>query len=103
TVLRSILRQDPDVIMIGEIRDKEGAELAVQCALTGHLVISTLHATSSQHVKKRLMNMGIAEYLIDATLVCALSQQLAVKLCDTCHGEGCASCDHEGTKGRVVV
>lgn len=130
TVLRSILRQDPDIIMIGEIRDKEGAELAIQSALTGHLVITTLHAASAFQVKKRLMNMGIAEYLIDATLICALSQRLVSKICVHCKeedvdysryekwftkegkmlssvtlykGRGCGECKGSGVSGRMVI
>ncbi len=130
TVLRSILRQDPDVIMIGEIRDKEAAELAISCALTGHLVITTLHASSAFQVKKRLIHMGIPEYLIDATLVCALSQRLVSTICKTCKeedinystyekwftkenkilsgvilykGKGCSECTMRGMKGRMVV
>ena len=130
TVLRSILRQDPDVIMIGEIRDKEGAELAIQSALTGHLVISTLHASSAFSVKHRLSNMGIPEYLIDATLVTALSQRLVSKICPHCigdedhlssysgwflkenislpatffkKGKGCSACSYTGVTGRMVV
>jgi type IV pilus assembly protein PilB len=130
TVLRAILRQDPDVIMIGEIRDKEGAELAIQSALTGHLVISTLHATSVFGVKKRLVNMGVAEYLVDATLITALSQRLVSKICQHCmqdedhlssyagwflkenislpatflkKGSGCTMCAYTGLSGRIVV
>ena len=130
TVLRSVLRQDPDVIMIGEIRDKEGAELAIQSALTGHLVITTLHAGSVFQVKKRLINMGIPEYLIDTTLVGAISQRLVSKICMYCReedfdygsyegwctkenimmasvifykGKGCEECGRSGISGRMVV
>jgi type II secretory ATPase GspE/PulE/Tfp pilus assembly ATPase PilB-like protein len=103
TVLRSILRQDPDVIMIGEIRDKESAELAIQCALTGHLVLSTIHASSSHHIEKRLMNMGIPAYLIEATLVCGFSQNLSLKVCVLCQGGGCVACGEKGTAGRSVI
>lgn len=81
TVLKSILRQDPDVLMIGEVRDKESAQLAIQCALTGHLVITTLHASSVDGVRKRLTNMGIKEYLIDAVLLFVMSQRLVTKMC----------------------
>jgi len=111
SILRSVLRQDPDVIMIGEIRDKVSAELAIQSALTGHLVITTLHASSVFDVKKRLVNMEIAEYLIDSTLVCALSQRLAVKICIYCKeqdgdfykGRGCLRCGEKGISGRIVI
>ena len=119
TVLRSVLRQDPDVIMIGEIRDKESAELALQSALTGHLVISTLHASSSAEAKKRLIAMGIPKYLIESTLICACSQRLVLKICELCKvvdadpsftddyliykGVGCKECAHTGNRGRTVV
>lgn len=76
SVLRSVLRQDPDVMMIGEIRDKESAELALQSALTGHLVLTTLHASSAEGVMHRLKQMGVAKYLIEATLRLAVSTRL---------------------------
>jgi type IV pilus assembly protein PilB len=80
--LRSILRQDPDIIMVGEIRDKETARLAVQAALTGHLVLSTLHTNNSIGVIPRLIDMGIDPYLIPPTLVLAVAQRLVPILCD---------------------
>jgi type IV pilus assembly protein PilB len=79
--LRSILRQDPDIIMVGEIRDKETAQLAVQAALTGHLVLSTLHTNTSTGVVTRLIDMGVDPYLIAPTLLLAIGQRLVPKLC----------------------
>lgn len=84
SVLRSFLRQDPDVIMIGEMRDGETAGIAVQAALTGHLVLSTLHTNSAVGAVVRLMNMGVEPYLISATLVGVLAQRLVRRLCDQC-------------------
>ncbi|MEK7478146.1 MAG: GspE/PulE family protein [Patescibacteria group bacterium] len=80
--LRSILRQDPDIIMVGEIRDRETARLAIQAALTGHLVLSTLHTNNSIGVVPRLIDMGIEPYLIPPTLIMALAQRLVPRLCD---------------------
>ena len=79
--LRSILRQDPDIIMVGEIRDKETARLAIQAALTGHLVFSTLHTNNTVGVVPRLIDMGVDPYLIGPTLICAIAQRLVAKLC----------------------
>lgn len=79
--LRSILRQDPDVIMVGEIRDKETAQLAVQAALTGHLVLSTIHTNNSIGVIPRLIDMGVDPYLIPPTLILAMAQRLVKKIC----------------------
>lgn len=87
TGLRSILRQDPDVIMVGEIRDTETAQLAIQAALTGHLVISTLHTNSSIGIVPRLVDMGIDPYLIAPTLRLAMAQRLAQKTCDDARQE----------------
>ncbi len=81
--LRSILRQDPDIIMVGEIRDKETAQLAVQAALTGHLVLSTLHTNTSTGVVTRLVDMGVDPYLIAPTLILAIGQRLVPKMCPT--------------------
>ena len=80
--LRSVLRQDPDIVMVGEIRDKETAELAIQAALTGHLVLSTLHTNSAIGVIPRLVDMGIDPYLIAPTLNLAIAQRLVKKICD---------------------
>ncbi len=83
-LLRSILRQDPDVIMIGEIRDLETAQIAVQAALTGHLVLSTLHTNSAAATVTRLRDMGLEDYLLTATLRGVLAQRLVRRLCPAC-------------------
>ncbi len=85
--LRSILRQDPDVIMVGEIRDKQTAQIAIEAALTGHLVLSTLHTNDSTGVITRLIDMGIEPFLINASLSGVLAQRLVRKLCDHCKQE----------------
>jgi type IV pilus assembly protein PilB len=82
TGLRTTLRQDPDIIMVGEIRDKETAQLAIQAALTGHLVFSTLHTNSAIGVIPRLVDMGVDPYLIAPTLILAMAQRLSVGLCE---------------------
>lgn len=129
-VLRSFLRQDPDVIMIGEMRDGETAEIAVQAALTGHLVMSTLHTNSALGAIVRLINMGVEPYLITASVVGVLAQRLVRKLCDDCkqpllpnqavaaaaslgaqaqagqvlyRSIGCPSCRGTGYRGRVAI
>src|SRR5213595_1634505 len=84
TLLRSILRHDPDVIMIGEIRDLETAQIAVQAALTGHLVLSTLHTNSAAATVTRLRDMGVEDYLLSATLKGVLAQRLVRRLCPHC-------------------
>jgi general secretion pathway protein E len=84
TLLRSILRQDPDVIMIGEIRDLETAQIAVQAALTGHLVLSTVHTNSAAATVTRLRDMGVEDYLLAATLKGVLAQRLVRRLCPAC-------------------
>ncbi len=81
--LRSILRQDPDIIMVGEIRDKETAQLAIQAALTGHLVLSTLHTNSAIGAVPRLVDMGVDPYLIAPTLILSIAQRLAKMTCET--------------------
>jgi type II secretory ATPase GspE/PulE/Tfp pilus assembly ATPase PilB-like protein len=126
--LRSILRQDPDVIMIGEIRDKETADIAVQAALTGHLVLSTLHTNTAAGAIVRLSEMGIPPFMFTSSLRVVLAQRLARRVCDACkkpatgdprmlealgiprgedlviyEGEGCARCLHTGFKGRVGI
>ncbi len=83
-LLRSILRQDPDVIMVGEIRDLETAQIAVQAALTGHLVLSTLHTNSAAAAITRLRDMGVEDYLLTAVLRGVLAQRLVRRLCDAC-------------------
>ena len=82
--LRSILRQDPDVVMVGEIRDKETAEIAVQASLTGHLVLSTMHTNSASSALARLTDMGIEPFLISSSIKAILAQRLVRKLCDNC-------------------
>jgi general secretion pathway protein E len=82
--LRALMRQDPDIIMVGEIRDLETAEMAVQAALTGHLVFSTLHTNDAPSAVTRLMELGIPSYLINATLLGVLAQRLVRTLCESC-------------------
>src|SRR4029077_18718938 len=84
SLLRSILRHDPDVIMIGEIRDLETAQIAVQAALTGHLVLSTVHTISAAATVTRLRDMGVEDYLLAATLKAVLAQRLVRRLCPEC-------------------
>src|SRR5471030_2844217 len=83
-LLRSILRQDPDVIMIGEIRDLETAQIAVQASLTGHLVLSTLHTNSAAATVTRLRDMGVEDYLLTAVLRGIMAQRLVRRLCPEC-------------------
>lgn len=128
SALRSILRQDPDIIMIGEIRDQETAGIAVQASITGHLVVSTLHTNSSASTITRLMDMGVESYLIADSVVGVIAQRLVRRLCPSCKkmrpatsdeveilggrpGEeiqiyepcGCPQCDNMGYKGRIGV
>ena len=124
--LRSLLRQDPDIIMIGEVRDQETAKIAVQAALTGHLVLSTLHTNDAPGAVTRLMNIGIEPYLVAASLNAVLAQRLMRKICTNCkepydppanirraveriagpletfyHGVGCPRCRSSGFSGRI--
>ncbi|WP_037940770.1 GspE/PulE family protein [Sulfurospirillum arcachonense] len=109
--LRSILRQDPDVIMVGEIRDSETAKIAIQSALTGHLMLSTLHTNNTTAAITRLVDMGIEEFLISSSLLGVLAQRLVRKLCVHCKKEdgefftatGCSHCNFTGYAGRVAV
>jgi len=124
--LRSILRQDPDIIMIGEIRDFDTADIAIKAALTGHLVLSTLHTTTSPGSVTRLLNMGIEPFLLSSTLIGVLTQRLVRTLCNKCKVEfampdtvrekysidkqaklykakGCNACQNAGYKGRTVL
>jgi type IV pilus assembly protein PilB len=133
TALRSILRQDPDIVMVGEIRDKETAEIAIRAALTGHLVLSTIHTNDSVSSIMRLIDMGIPPYLIASSLVGILSQRLVRRICSDCKteymptkeeitelnktnlvkngekpkhlhkGEGCKKCGETGYKGRIPI
>ena len=101
--LRAILRQDPDVIMIGEIRDFETAQIAIQASLTGHLVLATLHTNDAASAVTRLTDMGIEPFLLSSSLLGVLAQRLLRKLCVACHGAGCAECGHTGYQGRTGV
>lgn len=109
--LRAILRQDPDVIMIGEIRDLETAQIAVQASLTGHLVLATLHTNDSAAAVTRLLDMGIEPFLLSSSLLGVVAQRLVRKLCAHCkrfdgerwHAEGCEHCGKTGYQGRVGV
>src|SRR5213075_1714322 len=82
--LRSILRQDPDILLVGEIRDRETGVLAIEAALTGHLVLSTLHTNDAPSSPLRLVEMGIEPFLVTSALDCVVAQRLARKLCDKC-------------------
>ncbi len=99
--MRSALRQDPDIIMVGEIRDKETANTAIEAALTGHLVLSTLHTNSSVETITRILNMGIAPYLLSSTLEIVIAQRLVRKICDHCKEEHQA--DAETVEGIKMV
>jgi type II secretory ATPase GspE/PulE/Tfp pilus assembly ATPase PilB-like protein len=109
--LRSLLRQDPEVIMIGEVRDAETAAIAIEAALTGHLVISTLHAGSACGVVGRLMEMGIETYLLTSGLKAILNQRLVRRLCTSCReladgrwqARGCDACMGSGYHGRLLL
>jgi general secretion pathway protein E len=110
--LRAILRQDPDVIMIGEIRDYETAQIAIQASLTGHLVLATLHTNDAPSAVTRLTDMGVEPFLLSSSLLGVLAQRLVRVLCTSCkrqdgqglwHPVGCADCGHTGYKGRTGV
>lgn len=103
--LRSLLRQDPEVIVIGEVRDRETAGIAVEAALTGHLVISTLHAGSTCGVVSRLLEMGIEPYLLTSSLKAIFNQRLIRRVCPACRGGGgaCDRCAGTGYHGRVLL
>lgn len=127
TGLRSILRQDPDIIMVGEVRDSDTAHLAVNAALTGHLVLSTLHTTDSVTAIPRLLDMGVEPYLLASTITTVLAQRLVRKTCTNCRkavhmapalldripetertdvwitGAGCEACDGSGYRGRIGI
>lgn len=129
-ILRAFLRQDPDVIMLGEIRDEETATIAVEAALTGHLVFATLHTNDAPSTPPRLIDMGVEPFLVSAALLCVVSQRLARRVCKFCkdvdtkitpeiiadlglppetingtyyRGKGCEKCNQSGYKGRVGV
>jgi type IV pilus assembly protein PilB len=101
--LRSALRQDPDVIMVGEIRDNETARIAVHTALTGHLVLSTLHTNSALETIPRLIDMGIDPYLLACTLKLVIAQRLVRAMCRECFSLGCIACRERGYVGRSVI
>jgi general secretion pathway protein E len=101
--LRSILRQDPDVIMIGEIRDLETAQIAIQASLTGHLVLATLHTNDAPSAVTRLLDMGVESFLLSSSLVGVMAQRLVRQTCKACGGAGCAACDATGFKGRLGI
>ena len=102
-LLKRIFRQDPDIIMIGEIRDAKTAELAARAALTGHLVFSTLHTDNAVESVMRLEDLGVPPYLISAVLRGVISQRLMRRVCTECGGTGCEACAHTGGKGRIAV
>jgi general secretion pathway protein E len=101
--LRAILRQDPDIIMIGEIRDYETAQIAIQASLTGHLVLATLHTNDAASAVTRLTDMGVEPFLLSSSLLGVLAQRLVRKLCPVCHGKGCGECGSTGYQGRTGV
>lgn len=103
TAARHLLRQDPQVLVIGEIRDDETANLAVRAALTGHLVISTLHAGSCKGVVERMFVMCSDHYAVVSSLHLVVNQRLIRRLCPECHGTGCANCLQSGYRGRLPV
>ena len=114
--LRAILRQDPDVIMIGEIRDLETAQIAVQASLTGHLVLATLHTNDSVSAVTRLTDMGVEPFLLSSSLLGVVAQRLVRRLCQECKEAsiepdgrtvyrpvGCPACSHTGYSGRTGI
>ena len=101
--LRAILRQDPDIVMIGEIRDIETAQIAVQASLTGHLVLATLHTNDAPSAVTRLIDMGIEPFLLSSTLLGVLGQRLIRLKCQACQGAGCAICGQSGYSGRAGI
>ena len=101
--LRAILRQDPDTILIGEIRDQETAEIAVRAALVGRLVLSTVHTNDSLTAIDRLLDLGVPSYLLSASLRGVMSQRLLRRTCSACGGAGCSTCDQSGYHGRAIV
>lgn len=129
SALRAILRQDPDIVMVGEIRDSETAKIAVQAAMTGHLVLSTLHTNDAASAPVRLMDMGVEPYLVASCLLCVAAQRLVRVVCPNCgqryeltpdaperyalgldsepvwlrRGKGCPSCGGSGYRGRTAV
>jgi type IV pilus assembly protein PilB len=130
SALRSFLRQDPDVILVGEIRDFETAEIGIKAALTGHMVLSTLHTNDAPSTVNRLLNMGIEPFLVSSSINLIAAQRLARKICNQCkepveisenmlkklgvtpeqyegvtfyEGKGCDDCNNSGNKGRIAL
>jgi type IV pilus assembly protein PilB len=124
--LRSILRQDPDIILVGEIRDGETAEIAMRAAITGHLVFSTIHTNDAVSSINRLIDMGLEPYMVNSALVGVVSQRLVRRICTNCResydpdeyeiemlrlepgqkiyrGKGCPDCSDKGYKGRIAI
>jgi len=128
--LRSFLRQDPDIIMVGEIRDFETAEISIKAALTGHMVLSTLHTNDAPSTVNRMLNMGVEPFLVSSAVNLILAQRLARRVCMDCkeeieipketlldlgvpeeevgsfkcnHGTGCTTCSQTGYKGRIAL
>ena len=125
SALRAFLRQDPDIILVGEVRDMETAQICVRAALTGHLVLSTLHTNDAPSAIARLIDIGVPHYLVSPSLLMVIGQRLVRKLCPKCkepyeanglavqdykiksdliyRAKGCDSCSHTGYAGRMVV
>jgi type II secretory ATPase GspE/PulE/Tfp pilus assembly ATPase PilB-like protein len=101
--LKFLLRQDPEVVMVGEVRDGETARIAVRAAMTGHLVLSTLHCGRAREARPRLLEMGVPEYAVDLGFAGAMAQRLLRRLCHDCGGSGCGSCLDTGYRGRLPV
>jgi len=101
--LRSLLRQSPDVIMIGEIRDSETADIAIKASLTGQLVLSTLHTNDAPTAISRLIDMGIEPFLIASSIILVAAQRLCRVICKSCKGKGCKKCDSTGYYGRIAI
>jgi general secretion pathway protein E len=101
--LRAILRQDPDVVLVGEIRDRETAEIAVQASLTGHLVLATVHTNDAAGAITRMRDMKVEPYLLASTVRAVVAQRLVRRLCSPCAGEGCPVCSDTGYRGRIGV
>jgi type II secretory ATPase GspE/PulE/Tfp pilus assembly ATPase PilB-like protein len=124
--LRTLLRQDPDILMIGEMRDRETADIAMRASLTGHLVLSTLHTNDAASAVTRLVDIGIEPYLLASTVTMIVAQRLVRKICDRCkcedvisdemrkslglmagtpvfRGLGCSACGHTGYRGRTGI
>ncbi|MBF0618957.1 MAG: Flp pilus assembly complex ATPase component TadA [Candidatus Omnitrophica bacterium] len=103
TGLRTILRQDPDVIMVGEIRDAETATIAIQAALTGHLVLATLHTNNAAGAVTRLMDIGVEPFLLSSSVIGVMAQRLVRRVCRDCQGKGCKGCNSTRYKGRTGI